>query len=105
MGIFKSKEQSRLFFNDFKKIMDKIYTNEEIDELASYIAPGEESLIVQHLVGGTHHAFRRIRNAYLPMIMDCIQITSNGAQEIVLFDGKDDAVSQLEKIMGVKKSK
>jgi hypothetical protein len=51
-GIFnKSPEQSKSFFNDFRKIMDGIYTKEEIDNLASYLAPGEESIVVMHLVG------------------------------------------------------
>jgi hypothetical protein len=41
----------------------------------------------------------------LPEITDCIRITPNGVREVILFDGKEDAVSQIERILGVKSSK
>lgn len=113
----KAPEQDKLrqhnegFIADSKKALEGFYTNEEIDELFSYCKAVEDHLILNMmLVGSDFYAVRRIRNAYIPGMTTLITGTIDEKGKVrnlqnsthLLFQGQENAVSQLEGMLGKK---
>lgn len=97
------------FLRDFRSVLDGFYTQEELDEIMSYMVDERnDGFVVVQLVGANHPTFRKIRNAYLPAITDLIEIdiVSGRGRDVTrtLFDGKEDAVSQIEKLVSGKEN-
>jgi len=109
---FDNPERREGFLNEFRAILKGFYTKDELDEIIPYMVDGGEGLAVKWLVGLEHPAVRKIRNAYLPEITSLIRVDITpqgrilGAEDEthILFNGSEDAVSQIERIVGVKKS-
>lgn len=97
------------FFEEFKDALKGFYKEEELEELATYMVDGGEGLAVKWLVGLNHPAVRRIRNAYLPEITSLVRIDIDNQGNVIavedetpkLFNGREDAVAQIEKILGI----
>lgn len=106
-GLFNDSKLRDRFLADFRTILTGFYTQGELDEIIPYIDNGE-ALVVMMLVGGSHPASRRIRNAYLPEITSLVEVHISpegkhlGGRDIThaLFDGEGDAVSQIERLIG-----
>ncbi len=94
----KYQERHRSFLVSFKSILGDFYTQEELEEMISYMGKGDEGFLVMQLLGRDHFAQRRIRNAYLPMITSFVQV---GGEDLThtLFDGEGDAVDQIERLV------
>lgn len=98
------------FVTDFGKILEKFYTNTEVSEIFACGMIWEDDLITRRLVNSDYFAYRRIRNAYLPRISTFLTGSVDGNGKIVelydsthlLFDGPNDAVSQIEKVLCIK---
>jgi hypothetical protein len=111
-GFLEDPELKERFRDNFRKILTGFYTKEELEEIISYMDYGEH-LAVGKLVGFEHPIIRKIRNAYLPLITDLVEVSVNKNGKIVggrdltplLFDGEGDAVDQIERILGVDKHK
>ncbi len=105
-GLFNNPGAIENFWDDFRKILTGFYTKEELDEIASFAYNDDVGLIVMDLAGPDDY-FRKIRNAYLPGMTDFIGIDLSGGGSVnyTLFDGKEDAVSQIERILGINKQK
>jgi len=102
MGVSWKKED---FLNQLKPLLKDLYSEKEVSELESLIiSVTDATLLIFNLAQG-YNGIRRIRNAYLPAITDLYQIDSNGKVRDIShilseFDG-DDAVSKIEKILGI----
>lgn len=97
------KQEKKRFLKSFRNILSGFYTSRELDEIISYWGYCEELIVVGRLVGMEHYGIRRIRNAYLPVISDLIEIdpVSGEGRDMTytLFDGEGDAVSQIERLV------
>jgi hypothetical protein len=110
----KQLRQREGFIRDFRTSLTGIYTSEEADEILSYSDINNDAFVAMTLFGGSKlPMFRRVRNAYLPYISTFLtgNITREGKlidmqdSTHVLFDGPGDAVSQVERIVGIKPKK
>lgn len=92
-------QRMRRFLPVFRENLKGLYSDEEMDKFISYMkSRSDASLVSRILVGHRHWIIRRVRNAYLPGMTNLIV----GGKDIThtLFDGPDDAVSQIEKLLG-----
>lgn len=93
------------FLNDFRTILGGFYAKDELDEMIPYMVDGGEGLAVKWLVGLDHPTVRKIRNAYLPEITSLIDVSPKGEilgtedETYKLFDGEEDAVTQIERLL------
>jgi len=100
-GREEEKPRIQKFLERYKSILEGFYTKKELEEMIGYLGLDEEILLVRWLVGKDHYLMRRIRNAYLPGMLDVIIIDpTKGGQEQILFDGDKDPVDQFEELMG-----
>lgn len=105
------KQRHDAFKNDFKQALTiGFYEKDEIDEILSYMPTSEgDALTVALLVGRNFYAMRRIRNAYIPGMMtsELWDVDEKGrvleTKDVTytLFDNGEDAVSQLERSLGI----
>lgn len=113
--LFDGPIQIGKFLADFRAILNEFYKPGELDEIIYFSGGNHEQigLAVMWLVGGNHPTYRRIRNAYLPEITSLVEVYTSpegkpsGVRDIThtLFDGEQDAVSQIEKLLGIKEKK
>ncbi|HVZ12423.1 MAG TPA: hypothetical protein VG965_05315 [Patescibacteria group bacterium] len=72
------------------------------------LTPMDVPFLISEIVGTTHPLWRRIRNAYIPGMVDVVTVQYDDVGNLVsaenktgeLFDGNDDAVDVVEKLMG-----
>lgn len=109
------KQRHDDFKNDFKQqaLTIGFYEKDEIDEILSYTTVTDDFLIVIRLVGNDFYAMRRIRNAYIPGMVTAVSVVAEvvddkhariiQAEDIThtLFDREEDAVTQLERSLGI----
>jgi hypothetical protein len=100
--------------NQLRTTLEGIYSEAELDDLYSRAWWFDDHLIMRKLAGRDYPLIRRIRNAYLPGMTDLITLQLDaetgevvGAEDNTyqLFDGPGDAVSQIEKILGIEDNK
>ena len=97
------------FLADMRNSLCGFYSSSELDEIESIIssdanvnvAAADISVITMDLAGD-HYGVRRIRNSYLPKIVDIIEIdpqtgASENLTERVFGEGPGDTVSKLER--------
>lgn len=93
------QERNERFLGSFRTTLKDFYTEKELDELLSCAGKHEQGLLVMLLLGGNHFMQRRIRSAYLPMITSLIEVGGRGDITYTLFDGKEDAVDQVDRLV------
>lgn len=97
------KKRRKKFLGEYREIMRGFYTDDQLDDLFLQLDDEgrSDSLIVHKIVGRNHPAIRRIRNAYLPGIVDLIVVDENGGRDMThtLFDGEREACDQIEDIV------
>ncbi len=99
---FIDPEHRERFVIEFRSVLEGFYNREELNQLVFCMA-NAESMVIQLLVGGDHPIFRRIRNAYLPEIIDFLSVDEGGVKDITytLFDnGRGDAISKIKRLLG-----
>lgn len=95
--------ENKALSESFRKVLEGFYTPQELDEIAPWFVLDQDvDIVMFRLAGYEHPSARRIRNAYLPEIMDLVVIDKKGGHDMTyrLFDGPGDAVSQADKLMG-----
>ena len=99
-----SQQRTANFIADFGTIMDDAFSPKEIRGFTELMGSGDEMFVLIKLVGPRHHAVRRIRNAYLPMITDftAVDIATGQGRNIThtLFNGSMDPVETIDRIVG-----
>jgi len=99
--------ERELFLKGIRNCLRGFYTDSEIDEIATYM-PGQQGAgCFTIFLAGDHYGFRRIRNTYLPEITDLISIntetgSSQDLTEHLFAEGPEDAVSRIERVLGIK---
>ena len=93
------KDRREQFLKDFREILGGFYTDRELDEITSHLdKEGRSDFIpILYLVGLNHCIVRRIRNAYLPEITDLCRTNR------ILFDGREEACDEIDRITGIKR--
>lgn len=94
----------KAYLESFRDVLVGFYSEEELDEMFSFLYPDPrgDTLVLFWLVGRSHYICRRIRNAYLPLITDFLEVGPNGVKEIVLFDDGEEPVDTIDRLFGGK---
>lgn len=89
------------FLDSFTTILEGFYTEEELKEITNIIAPGDEFIATIRLVGHMHPTMRKVRNAYLPLITNVLEVGSGGVSDTThtLFDGEKEPVDEIEDLL------
>ncbi len=94
------------YLESIRNSLDGFYTPSELNEIQTHILSTRDADALTTWLAGDHYGFRRIRNAYLPEITDLISIDTETGRSQDLTDslfaeGLDDAVSRIDRILGV----
>lgn len=100
-GYEKEQDPNRkLFLIAFRAALDGFYNKIELDEMFSFLDQRSDTLAVNWLTGNEHPINRRIRNAYLPLITDVLEVRSDReVYEVDIFNNEKDPSDNMDEFL------
>jgi len=96
------RQKHEVFMQSLREGLGGFYSEDEFRSLAQVAMPGDDHLLLSWLVGSNHPLMRRIRNAYIPGMVDVLEGDMvDGIQDVSYkyFDGEREPVDELEDLI------